>query len=586
MILGKHTAHGVERRKGFVACRRTMSLVYKTTAVLFALSLFLPIALVRSADGQAVSEQPSEGPTGLQLLIGQIHTMAVAEVKRVAIGDPNLVDVTIISPQQILLRAKQPGLTNLIVWDTLGQHDTVIQVMSPGALPESKVTRSTDEISAELEEIFDQLGFPPLEILPRGEKVFLFGAVEDDEQFTSLEKVLDEFEDRVVNLVRIRPSGKPDAKTQDTGGPLVSLLVKVVEINRKDLEKLGVKWSESIKLSEQAMSAASVQDTIFRIGQTVSRDSLSATITALVQANRARILAEPKLVTSDGKEASSFIGLEVPIVTATSFGTGTSTVSASIEYRQTGVLLRMTPHIVDYEPSPEHVGKITVVMEAEISGIDNSVGLNVPVGSQTAFVPGFTVRRANTQVTTNSGETIAIAGLLQAEDTNTLDQVPGLGNIPVLGRLFRAPSKESTQRELVITVTPELLISQRAMAKQPNQVMSQPQAQAASVSRVVSTTPTADPRLHYALEIQKRIAQAIRFPMQARTLQRAGTVKLRLQLFSDGSLGRTQVIESSGSYLFDEEALSASKLQAPYPPFPPQLTERELWLEVPVIFSP
>ncbi len=537
----------------------------------------------------------------LQLVIGQVQTMSLSDVKRVAIGDPELVDVTIVSPKQILMRAKQPGSTNLIIWDSLGEHETLLEITGPGAAPKAEPTVSIPEIAEELRDLLSQFDFPPLKILPRADKIFLIGTLEDEQQRAALNQVLSTFKEHVVNLVQVETTLKK-TEAVSTGGPLVSLSVQVVEINRSALQELGVKWSESFKVTEDAMSSASLSDTLFRVGQSVSRGTLSTTLSALVRESKARVLAEPRLVTADGKQASSFIGLEVPIVTATSFGTSTSTVSASIEHRETGVLLQMTPHVNQQRNRPT---TITIEMQAEISDIDKSVGLNVPVGNQTAFVPGFTVRKANTEVTMHSGETVAIAGLLKVDDSDTVDKVPGLSNIPVLGTLFRAPERESKQRELVITLTPELLLDETSRWKQKASVPPSTyeededdeayQAEEAepvlpedlSVSELRPSAPIEeDPRLTYAMQVQEQIAQAIRYPLQERPFTGEGTVKLRLQLFADGTLGRAQIIQSSGTSLFDQEALSAAKIQAPYPPFPAELAERELWLDIPVVFTP
>jgi TonB family protein len=201
------------------------------------------------------------------------------------------------------------------------------------------------------------------------------------------------------------------------------------------------------------------------------------------------------------------------------------------------------------------------------------------VGTQSILVPGFTSRKASTQVTSRSGETIVIAGLLTYKDSHAVSQVPGLGSIPVFGRLFRTPQTEESQREVIIAVTPELaadeaLDADRGLALE----------RALAVAEV--TASVEDARLRYALTVQERIASALRYPQRERELNLDGTVKLKLHLFADGTLGRTAVTSSSGLEALDAEALKAAESQAPYPPFPSTVSERELWLEIPVIFRP
>lgn len=639
----------------------------------------------------SLGEEPHV-PQAVLLAPGQIQTVAVDEVERVAVGDPDVADVTIVSPSQLLVQAKKPGSTNLILWDANGEHRTTISVVDPR--PEA--------ISGELPQLLDQLHLQSVEVKLRGGNVFLIGEVAREEDLAALEQITAKFEGVVVNLVAVNPPATVPAPP----GPLVKLSVQVVELSKSDVEKLGVKWSESMSLTEPEATDRTVDNALFRWGTSITRSSVAATINALVQKNKARILSEPKLVTASGKEASSFVGVEVPIIEATSFGTATTSVSASINFRKTGVVLKMTP-TVHPATSKNHVAvsggsdaahvsgqtqagveseetKITTIIESEVSSIDSSVGLSVPVGSQTILVPGFKVRRATTEVTTASGETVIIAGLLEVEDSDSRSQVPALGSIPVLGRLFKSPEVKSTRRELVITVTPELMAEEipvrqaqgAAIAQQPlgspqetttalqpssleqappatgeplaptaqySEAQAQPQGQIpeaaltaaleqargqerdagavwpeespgmmepeghdtaelslpemappqerSSQSRgqthaITEVTVSSDnPRLQYALQIHDQIAQAIHYPAAAAEAQRQqGAVKLRLHLFADGTLERAVITESSGDDVLDSEVLNTAQRQAPYPPFPPQLTEEELWLDIPVVF--
>jgi TonB family protein len=258
-------------------------------------------------------------------------------------------------------------------------------------------------------------------------------------------------------------------------------------------------------------------------------------------------------------------------------------VSASIEFRETGVLLKMTPTVYTTEAGQ----KITTIVAAELSDRDTSVALDVPVGSQTVSVPGFKVRKINTEVTTSSGESIVIAGLLKVEDTHNVSQVPAVGSLPVLGRLFRNPEKEFIQREVVIVVTPELLTpAAPASAKAPADERTTELEEALDTAQVKVVPSVEDPVLRYALTVQERVAQAIKFPFHQPSSPMGGRVKLRLHLFRDGTLGRAVVAESSGIDSFDTEAVKAAELQSPYPAFPSEITHQDLWLEVPVVFRP
>ena len=100
------------------------------------------------------------------------------------------------------------------------------------------------------------------------------------------------------------------------------------------------------------------------------------------------------------------------------------------------------------------------------------------------------------------------------------------------------------------------------------------------------TASVDDPTLRYALQVQQRLAKAVHYPMRESELGMSGHVKLRLHLFRDGTLGRATVSESSGVDSFDMEAVKAAESQSPYPPFPSEVPQQDLWLELPVLFRP
>jgi len=495
-------------------------------------------------------------PSELLMMVGEVRAYLIQGLTRVAIGDPEIADVDVLSTDEILIKSKRAGTTNLIVWSQQGQQ--VFTVTVEDTAPE--------RLAEEAERVIREVIPPGVSVKREGAKVFVTGEVATQDGLQRLQELTAPYPD-VVNMVQVTPGLPPPPPPTP---PLVKLAVQVIEVNRTDLEKLGVKWSESVALTEPEATDRTFHNALFLWGTSLTRSSVAMTLNALVQKNQARILAEPKLVTASGKEASSFIGLEVPVIRATTVGEATGAVTASIDFRQTGVLLKMTPSVLEDQ-------KITTDLEAEISSVDTASGLTVPVGTKTVLVPGFKVRKANTRVTTASGETIFIAGLLEAEDSEAVSQVPGLGSMPVVGRLFRSPEIKSTQRELIIAVTPELLLEAEQAADKVLAV-----EQALAVAEV--TASVEDPTLRHALTVQDRIAKAIKYPMREKELGLAGAVKLRLHLFRDGTLGRAVIAESSGVEAFDLEALKAAESQSPYPPFPSDLAQQDLWLELPVLF--
>lgn len=506
-----------------------------------------------SAVPETVPGAPAASTT-LSMVVGEIRTISSEAIDRIALGNPSVADVSVLSPAEVLIQAVAAGSTDLIVWDAKGRQSYQIQVSDPSA-------RNLEE---NVRRLVTELGLP-VQVVREESKVFIIGEVERVEDLDRLEQMLSAYRD-VTNLVKVR-----DAQVAD-GQQLVKLGVQVVEMSRADFEALGVDWSDSLDVLEGTEGLVNVSPRdLFRVGQATTRDGIEGTIHALIRERRARLLAEPKLVTASGKQASSFIGVEVPTIKGAR--DDSDGITFEIDFRKTGVLLTMTPVV-----SPDKT-RITTTLEAEVSDIDEESGLDLDLGGQSVNIPGFAVRKMNTEVTGAPGETIVIGGLVEAEDVMLTEKVPGLSSIPGLGRLFRSPSTDSTQREVVVVVTPELILD---AATEVDKSLALEQALA--VAEVTASVD--DPKLRYALGVQERIAQAIHYPQREKELAMGGTVKLKLHLFADGTLGRAVVSQSSGISALDAEALKAAETQAPYPGFPSELSEREMWIEIPVIFKP
>ncbi len=511
------------------------------------------------------------GDSEMSVSLGEVRSLQVADLQRIAIGNPDTLDATIVSSNEILVQPKKAGSTNVILWDRHGKRTIMVRV----------IDRAREAVEMQLKRLLQQLNLPDVRVEREEDRLFLVGQVPRTDDVSRLSELADLYKGQVTNLVGVSPAAPaaPAPLAQ-----VVRLGVQVIELNRSDVEKLGVKWSQDVAYTQPAASFASnrygagIRDALFKWGTTVNRSSVTADINALVQKKRARVLAEPKLVTASGKEASSLIGLEVPILTATSVDVQTDTVSTNVQYRKTGVLLKITPTA----HSGDQHGKITTVIEAEISSIsdDANASLSLPVGATTIKVPGFKVRRVNTQVTAGSGETIMIAGLLESEDTKNIDQIPAFGSIPVIGRLFRSPEISSSQQEILIAVTPEL---EEENQEDPTteKIMALEQALADGETGHMRT-----PAERYAAQVQDRLAQGIRYPEFEKTRGMTGFVKLRLHLSRDGEVIHALIAQSSGNASFDREALAAAKRQAPYPAFPFELSQQDLWVDLPVVFNP
>ena len=174
----------------------------------------------------------------------------------------------------------------------------------------------------------------------------------------------------------------------------------------------------------------------FKTGST----DIQALVDALNQEGLVTVLAEPSLVALSGQTASFLAGGEFPIPVSQVNG------AISVDFKQFGVKLDFTPTVLSD-------GRISLKVRPEVSQIDTTV--SVTTGGVT--VPGLSVRRADTTVELASGQSFAIAGLLQSNTTDIISQVPGMGSIPILGKLFSSTNYQNNKTELVIMVTPYLV---------------------------------------------------------------------------------------------------------------------------------
>ena len=237
---------------------------------------------------------------------------------------------------------------------------------------------------------------------------------------------------------------------QVTGAAQVNLRVRVAEVSRSVSRQLGFNWSTIFSVGSFAIGLETGRlagaagstligngiDSVF--GSVASRRANgSAVLDAMANEGLVSILAEPNLTAESGGTANFLAGGEIPIPIPQALGV------TSIEYKQYGVSVAFTPTVLS-------TGRIAVKVRPEVSEIDraNALTLNGVV------VPALTTRRAETSVELSSGQSFAIAGLIQSNDSNNVQKLPWLGDIPILGQLFRSNQFQRQQTELVIVVTP------------------------------------------------------------------------------------------------------------------------------------
>jgi pilus assembly protein CpaC len=239
----------------------------------------------------------------------------------------------------------------------------------------------------------------------------------------------------------------------------VNLRVKVVEIDRQTLKSLGINWSTSGNarfLFNTNNPTTGGQIPTFAqnlIGYTFGPKSqpINVVLDALAQENLVTVLAEPNLTAVSGQTASFLAGGEFPVPIAGTSGGVAGTPTITIEFKKFGVSLDFTPTIID-------ANHVSLRVRPEVSQLSTTGQVSVPI-SATAIVniPALTVRRAETTVELGSGESFAMAGLLENQGQTNISKLPWLGDIPVLGQLFRSEQFQRNETELVIIVTPYLV---------------------------------------------------------------------------------------------------------------------------------
>jgi pilus assembly protein CpaC len=364
-----------------------------------------------------------------------INARTSGNVSRLVVGDPDIATAVPLTNTTFYVLGKARGRTNVAVYGAndalLGLIDVEVGADMPdlqqtirAALPQAKIKVETVNGRVRLS------GSVPDGIAQRK-------ALEIAEQYSS---------SPVINALNV------------TGGQQVLIEVRVVEASRNAGRQLGISWfgkgqgSNGVGIaSGTAASQRGIQvGALFPNGQSpfgtlvaqilgggISADIL---VQALEEKGLARRLAEPNLTALSGEKASFLAGGEVPIPVAEDDG------KVTVQFKEYGVRLNFTPVVLDN-------GLINLKLEPEVSQIDPSTVFRTNL----IEIPAFITRRASTTIEVRDGQSFAMAGLLQSVHTKSQDQLPWLGQIPVLGALFRSSSFQEEETDLVIIVTPHLV---------------------------------------------------------------------------------------------------------------------------------
>jgi len=496
----------------------------------------------------------------ITMVIGQVVSIPVNSPTRVSVRNPELVDISKATDREVVCVGKQVGDTAVTIWDRDGERIFYLSVYS----------QDLDMVQRKLERLIKQeLGIRGVRLRKNEAtgKIIILGEVASYEK-EQVENALEPYAERVDNLLRAKKANK-----------MVEIEGHILELQKNELDRLGVKWMEYIQFREEPYVAAggasgAIETTLNRVDTTgilriinLSRDALHARINMLVQDGRGRELSRPKLLCLSGEEAKLLVGGEVPYISAqttTSVGLG-----VTIEYKEYGVILNLRPTVLSD-------GKIYLSVGTEISELDWANAITV----SGFLIPAFTKREANTVLNLKSGETIFIAGLIQKQDSTTVDKFPGLASLPILGALFRSKEFQNDETELVISLTPrvvefeeqEQMISLKEVA---------PAKYEAGLELYQGAIP--DELRGYVWNIQRKIAENMTYPPVLLDTGWEGVVTLHLTIDYTGQLKSTRIAKSSGYKVFDDGAVRLVK-NLSFSPFPPDVRLDELNIEVPIVY--
>jgi pilus assembly protein CpaC len=413
---------------------------------------------------KAASKQPSEivampdTPSDLKVTVDRSAIVEHATaIRRLSVANGEIAEAVAVSSTEVLINGKTPGQTSLILWDAKGYRTRY----------EVHVVASDSKIDAVRRELSEELAGQDVSLTLQDGNVFLRGTVRDvtaADRAVAIASTLG----KVINLLRV---------LVPVGEPQILLKVRFANVDRAATSQLGLNlFSTAAKGVGSVSTGQFGGPPAFSLGNQSASATLSNLLNvffyrpdlnfgAMIQALEAKsvlqILAEPNLLTISGRPASFLAGGEFPFPTLQGGGAGVGQVT--IQFKEFGIRLNFLPTVTAR-------GTINLVVTPEVSSLDYANGLTV----SGATIPGLATRRVQTEVELENGQSFVIAGLLDNQITETLNKIPGLANIPLLGKLFQSRSLTKNNSELLVMVTPELVGPIPVSARVPEVKMDMP----------------------------------------------------------------------------------------------------------------
>jgi pilus assembly protein CpaC len=430
----------------------TITSVIRRSAFIVLLALATPSGLVEATATRA------DEVGSVRLLVGRSAIVDTGSpIARISLTSSEIADAMVTQPNQLLVQGKLPGTITMFVWNRAGamsRYDVVVE-------------RDLSVLTQHMRELFPG---EQINVASNGKSVVISGRISSkllSEKATEVAAGHVDKKEDVVNMLQVNEAPPPQ----------VLLRVRFAEVNRSAMTELGASlftsplgvnntigrvttqqftspgfdkleytkegsdWGDPVTSSKGEFTFSDFLN-VFLFNKTYD---LGVMVKALQSRGMFQSLAEPNLVAESGKEASFLAGGEFPIPVAQGSG---ANLAISVIFKEFGVRLNFTP-------TATADGRVRLKVRPEVSTLDfaNAVQL------QGFRIPALSTRRTETELELDNGQTFAIAGLLNNSMTESLQKVPGIGDIPILGYLFRSKAAQKNRTELVVMITPEILPS-------------------------------------------------------------------------------------------------------------------------------
>ena len=418
----------------------------RASLVMASLILIVANTIANAQDNsyKASFEQNKES-VAVNVLVGQSRVINFDRpVGRFSVSNPEIAEAILVTPDQVLVNGKAFGQVNFIAWEQSGREFLVFDVY---------VRANLSLIDSQIRALFPK---DDIRLSQANGSVVVSGSVANEGISKQVQSVVEAAGFKTVNML----------STPTKSATQILLSVRVAEVNRNRMREIGTSFTYQGAPGQggylnsgngpSGLNSPAAQPQPLCLGCGIVGGPLTPALNLLLMGGNSlamlkvlktqgavRELAEPNIIAMDGQTASFLAGGEFPIPVVQTDG---ARVGVSVVFKEYGVRLNFKPTVIDEE-------HIRLELEPEVSTIDYSTGVKF----DGFLIPGLSTRRAKTGIELRDGQSFALAGLLDNNETQTLSKVPGLGDVPILGNLFRSKNFQKNESELMFIVTAQIV---------------------------------------------------------------------------------------------------------------------------------